>query len=179
MQCILLLSEIKRLLSVRHLCYSQKLHKQKYFPAFTAPNMPYSKVTIQHTCLRLCEVSALANHEMTLDGCEQKLNDKKQVQEEVLQIQQSTKLSLPLHCGGCIRTIPEYCECIWAPAASPLLCCFKAYVQAGFWKFCGREKCCVTDRHGLFSTRGDKGNWKSHLVSDFVVMMSASQFVML
>lgn len=37
----------------------------------------------------------------------------------------------------------------------------------------------MTDRHGLFSTRGDKGNWKSHLVSDFVVMMSASQFVML
>lgn len=37
----------------------------------------------------------------------------------------------------------------------------------------------MTDRHGLFSARGDKGNWRSHLMSNFVVVMSGSQSVVL
>lgn len=39
------LSEIKSLLSERHLCYSQKLHKQKDYPPSPAPNVQYSKVS--------------------------------------------------------------------------------------------------------------------------------------
>lgn len=55
--------------------------------------MHYSKVSValQHLPKTLYEVSALANHEITLGDCTQKLNDKNQIQEEVLQIQQSRK----------------------------------------------------------------------------------------
>lgn len=59
--------------------------------------MQYSKVSvaIQHLPETLCEVSALASHEITLGGCTEKLSDKKQIQEEVLQIQQSMKVFPP------------------------------------------------------------------------------------
>lgn len=37
----------------------------------------------------------------------------------------------------------------------------------------------MTDIHGRFSAREDKGSWKNYLTSNFVVITSAAQFVML
>lgn len=54
---------------------------KKIFLHSPAPNMHCTTVSValQHLPKTLYEVSALANHEITLGGCTQKLNGKKQM----------------------------------------------------------------------------------------------------